>query len=172
MSFERPQLPQAAPAPGAPDPSLQPPHLLQRAQLYLQTRGIRERAAKSEETLKKDTLAEIATPPEGEYIEEEGGHRVFMFPSPIPMGKKVVAGLRRQRRESKVIDPTRVEPLLLSLNLPLDGVFETKTIPAQTVTELNEDVLYAMLFDKKISQEQFDALFDVTETFAMVLVDG
>ena len=79
------------------------------------------------------------------------------------MTEKEVIGIKRQRRESTVLNAERVMKLLEDKDMVADC----------TTTEvvLNEDAVLAANFEGRITDEEMASLWDTSETFAFYLVE-
>lgn len=137
-------------------------------QEYLLNRSMRERSSHIEDTLKK-TLMETL---EANGMLLEGGHRQLDLDVPLPFnsykgGKlvpKTVTGIERKRRGSQALNEERTMALLKKRDL-VDQCTEV-------VVVLNEDAVLAANFSGVISDEELQALYDESETFAFYLVEG
>lgn len=101
----------------------------------------------------KDILAE-----DGEA--DENGHRWIDF-SDDPVEGRIEA-IKRERRVSRTLDLAKAERFLKD-----KGWWETCT---ETVTQvvINEDAILARSFQGDMTEEELEALYIVTETFAFV----
>lgn len=125
---------------------------------YVLNRNLREKAEAEESKLKKDLLGYLAY--RGE--ESEGGHRTLFFPAKR-LGKKLVNGLRRQRRVTQVLDQDKAVQWLTENNL----------IDRCTYTEvfLNEDAMLGLAMSGDIPDEVLRSFYSEKETYALVLVE-
>lgn len=131
-----------------------PDDLMPIAVNYAQNRGLRERAEAEEGKYKKrlmDILAEVGVP-------VEGGHQVLDLPAEVPMGKKVMVGIKRQRRAGQSLAQDRAEAYLKAKKL-----WDECTT---TITVINEDAILAANFAGRITDVDLKALYDEKETFA------
>ena len=131
-----------------------PEELMPLAVNYAQNRGLRERA-EGEEKKYKDQLMAILTET-GQEV--EGGHKVIDLPESVPLGKKVMVGMKRQRRASQLMAEDRAEKYLKQ-----KGLWEQCTT---TITVINEDAILALNFSGEITDKDLKALYDEKETFA------
>jgi len=98
-------------------------------------------------------------------LTDEDGNSWIMFeddPIPDPSGKGEVTGIKRQRRVSKTLNTDKAEAFLRRKKL-WDECTETVT---QVV--INEDAILARAFDKTITEEELQSLYEVKENFAFL----
>lgn len=131
-----------------------PDDLILIARNYALNRAMRERAEKEEGKYKKELMTVLDD--SGQVI--EGGHKVIDLEEPIPLGKKVMIGMKRQRRAPQTLNQDRAEEFLKN-----KGLYE-KCI--YTVTVLNEDAILGLNFSNEITDVELKALYDESETFA------
>jgi hypothetical protein len=94
---------------------------------------------------------------------DEKGHSWIMFeddPIPDPGGKGDIIGIKRERRAPKTLDPDRAAALLHRKKL-----WDRCT---ETITVINEDAILAAAFDKTITEEELQSIYDVKESFAFL----
>lgn len=121
---------------------------------YLNYRFGREGIQKQEDIAKKEIMAGLA-----EYGDpDDNGSRFYYFPSKI----KDVAGLKRERRVSQVMDEDAAMNLIEKYGLQESCL--------ETITVLNEEGLLAANFSGKISDEEMQEVYSQKETFALILV--
>lgn len=121
---------------------------------YLQFRRGRERFQKNEDILKKDLMLFLTA-----NGEQDGkGGSVYTMEDPIDE----VAGIKRERRVSQILDEEAAMELVLKYGL------ESSCL--ETITVLNEDGLLAANFAGVVPDEEIKALYTQKETFAFVLV--
>lgn len=121
---------------------------------YLQFRRGRERFQKNEDILKKDLMLFLAA-----NGEQDGkGGAVYTMEDPIDE----VAGIKRERRVSQILDEEAAMELVLKYGL------ESSCL--ETITVLNEDGLLAANFAGVVPDEEIKALYTQKETFAFVLI--
>lgn len=121
---------------------------------YASNRALRERAEKAEGEYKKELMEILAA--QGE--DQEGGHKIIPLPEPVPLGKRAMVGIQRQRRAPQSLSEERAEEYLRA-----KGLWEACTTQ---VTVLNEDAILALNFTGGIPDTELQALYDVRETFA------
>jgi hypothetical protein len=135
---------------------------------YLLSRSAEERAALVTGKYKKqfmELLAEV-----GEL--GENGSRKLLLEEPViftsyKKGKaqeKEITGILRQRRESTTLNPERTMAFLEAKGL-LDSCTEM-------VRVLDEDAVLGANYSGNISDEEMEALFDKSESYAFYLVEG
>jgi hypothetical protein len=130
------------------------------AKNYALNRSLREKAEAEEGRLKKDLLNILA-----EQEADEGGHTAKEdLEYPLQIGKKLVAGFKRQRRLSKRLNEDRATLFLDSKGL----LQECQT----TYTVLDEDRILAIAFQGKITDKELNELYDESETFALTLIEA
>ena len=108
-------------------------------------------------------LRDAVLPKDG-TTDEKGNSWIMFEDDPIedPSGKGQVIGIKRERRAPKTLNPERAEEFLRKRKL-WDACTETIT---QVV--INEDAILAKAFDKTITEEELQGLYDVKENFAFV----
>jgi hypothetical protein len=128
--------------------------LMPLARNYASNRALRERAEKAEGEFKKELMEILAA--QGE--EQEGGHKIILLPEGVPLGRKTMVGIQRQRRAPTTLSEERAEEYLKSKKL-----WEACTTQ---ITVLNEEAMLALNFTGRIPDTELQALYDVKETFA------
>jgi hypothetical protein len=88
----------------------------------------------------------------------DGGHRVLDLPENVPLGKKIMVGIKRQRRAGQSLAEDRTEKYLKEKKL-----WDQCTT---TITVINEEAILALNFTGQISDKELKALYDEKETFA------
>ena len=151
------------------------PLLVQSVREYCQNRSLRERSAYHEEKLKHQLMDVIATAgvPDG----DEGQHLKLDLDEPVDFisykgekgQPKTVVGIQRQQRAGRmVLNEERVMAFLASLKGSRKALAEQCLTTIQVV---NEDALLAAVFEKQISDEEMQALYDESPpTFAFQLI--
>jgi hypothetical protein len=138
---------------------------------YLLNRSMRERAQYHEGQLKGGLMA---------FLEQAGeedpatGHRTLVLDTPLPFTsyrgelavEKHVSGIQRQRRKGTlVLNEERAMTFLRRRR----KLWEECTT---TITVINEDALLAANFEKRISDDDLNALYDEGDpTFAFQLLE-
>ncbi len=131
-----------------------PDQLMPIASDYAQNRTLREIAEGKETKLKgqlMQMLDDVGYP-------VEGGHKVIELPEPLPLGKKTMVGMKRQRRAGQSLSQDRAEAFLKSKKL-----WDQCTT---TVTVINEDAILALNFSGQITDVDLKKLYDEKESFA------
>lgn len=125
---------------------------------YILTRNLRERSEVEESKLKRDLLGYLAE--RGEESEE--GHRTLFFPTKR-LGKKLVNGIRRQRRVSQSLEQDKAIAWLTANNL----------LEQCTYTEvfLNEDAILSLAMSGEIPDEVLRSFYSQKESYALVMME-
>lgn len=153
-----------------------PPDLPEVVREYCLQRSMRERSAYHETRLKTGLMEVIAQAglPDG----EDSQHLKLDLPEPIefasykgdkPIVKQVI-GIQRQKREGSM---TINEDKALAFLAGLAGPRRKKLLDAclTTVQVLNEDALLAANFEKVITDDELQALYDTSDpTYAFQLI--
>jgi hypothetical protein len=108
-------------------------------------------------------LRDTVLPANGD--EDDRGNSWIMFeddPIEDPAGKGDVIGIKRERRAPKTLNTERAEQFLKQRKL------WGKCTETVTQVVINEDAILALAFDKTISEEELQGLYDVKENFAFV----
>ena len=108
-------------------------------------------------------LRDTVLPAEG--ATDDNGHSWIMFeedPIEDPSGKGNVVGIKRQRSAPKTLNLDRAEEFLRK-----KGLWDECT---ETVTQvlINEDAILARTFDKTITEDELQDLYDVKEVFSFI----
>lgn len=127
---------------------------------FLFNRAEQERTGKSRDSY-RNLLREVIME---DGREDENGHRWLDFEEDLTVEGKTYKAICAQRRISSSIDLDATESLAKELNL-YDEVF-----PVKEVRQFDEDRLYALNQQGKITDEQLDSLITEVETFAIVPV--
>jgi hypothetical protein len=127
---------------------------------FLFNRAEQERTGKSRDSY-RNLLREVIME---DGREDENGHRWLDFEEDLTVEGKTYKAICAQRRISSSIDLDATESLSKELNL-YDEVF-----PVKEVRQFDEDRLYALNQQGKITDEQLDSLITEVETFAIVPV--
>jgi hypothetical protein len=127
---------------------------------FLFNRAEQERTGKSRDSY-RNLLREILME---DGREDENGHRWLDFEEELTVEGKTYKAICAQRRISSSIDLDATESLSKELNL-YDEVF-----PVKEVRQFDEDKLYALNQQGKITDAQLDSLITEVETFAIVPV--
>lgn len=93
-------------------------------------------------------------------VDEVNGHRTLRLSSSVPIGGKEYVALQRQRRVSMVFDEEIAERILRE-----HDIYEQAT---ETLVVLDQDKVYALHQEGKISDEEMDEILVEKETFALV----
>lgn len=125
---------------------------------YILTRNLRERSEVEEGKLKRDLLGYLSE--RGEETEE--GHRTLYFPTKR-LGKKLVNGIRRQRRVSQTLEQDKAVEWLTANNLLEECTY--------TEVFLNEDALLSLAMSGKIPDEVLRSFYSQKESFALVMME-
>ncbi len=107
-------------------------------------------------------LRDKVLPTQGER--DESGHYWIRFddePITDPDGGEVIA-IEAQRRAPKKLNAERAEALLRRKKM-----WDQCT---ETVTEvvINEDAILAAAFEKRLTEEELESLYDISESFAFI----
>ena len=107
-------------------------------------------------------LRDSVLPAQGEK-DEKGNYWIRFEDDPIedPDGGEVTA-IQAQRRAPKLLNIERAEEFLRKRKL-LEQCTETVT-----VSNINESAILALAFEKVISEEELQSLYDIKETFAFI----
>lgn len=127
---------------------------------FLFNRAEQERTGKQRDKYRDVVRQEVLT----WGREDEGGHRWIDFDSDLTIEGKTYKAICAQRRVSSSIDLDATEALAKELGL-LDEVF-----PVTPVRQFDEDKLYALNQQGKITDKQLDGLITENVTFAIVPV--
>lgn len=159
------------------DPALAPVSaetaVLDQFRVYLRSRSLRERALETENRLKATLLdAVVGLEQSGSPLieKDEGGSITLRVDDQIIEGGRELYGYQRQRRESRVLNPDKVDALIKEFGWDPSMVYTIEVIPEHEEITLEEDKLLALHYQEKISTQQLKDLYDVSETYAMVLV--
>ncbi|WP_020142248.1 hypothetical protein [Terracoccus sp. 273MFTsu3.1] len=114
--------------------------------------------------IRKEALQKVLQPQvakDGD-LDDIGGHRALTFREPIEMGGKTYTGLKQERRVSKVFDEEKAEEILKAKGLWEDAI--------ETIEVIDQDKVYALHMDDKITEAEMDLILADKETFAFVTV--
>lgn len=121
---------------------------------YAKNRTLRELAEAQEGKLKIKLMTMLDD--FGQPI--EGGHKIIELPDAVPLGKKMMTGMKRQRRAGQSLAQDRAEKFLRD-----KGLWDKCTT---VVTVINEDAILAANFAGEITDVDLKRLYDEKETFA------
>jgi len=133
-----------------------PTSLVSKAIAYLSLTGEAKAATERATVLKKDMMDSLHT--DGEA--DEKGHRYLYFKDPINVGGKKYAGVKRERRVSTLFDEDTAEQILTQR-----GLLE-QCQRVVTTTVLDQDEIYVLNQEGKISDAELDSMFSENESFA------
>jgi hypothetical protein len=134
---------------------------------YLNNRSMREKSSYWEDRIKRNLMEVLAAT--GEL--QEGGHRTLVLDEALPYVQykgetpitKTITGIERKRRESTTLNEERTMAFLKKKNL-LDSCTVIQIV-------INEDAVLAANFTGDISDQELEALYDKSETFAFYLTE-
>lgn len=130
-----------------------------KARQFLALREEEKVAAARKEVLKKELQPLVAK--EGD-LDEVAGHRTLAFSEPIEVDGKSFTGMKQEKRVSKTFDEEAAEVLLKAKGL-WDHAIEV-------IEVIDQDKVYALHMDEKITEAEMDSLLVSKETFAFVPV--
>lgn len=121
---------------------------------FKQWAGLRKPAATTADRLLK--LRDVMKP----YVDINGvpdadGHKVIAFPEPIKIDGLTYVGIRNERRRTTRLDEEKAAEILKK-----KGLYDKATV---TVTSLDQDKIFGLYQDEKITDEEIADIF-VTET--------
>lgn len=116
---------------------------------------LEERAFKLKAELKA-AVADFGT-------EDERGHKYLKLPAPITVNGETFGRFKNERRTRKSLNEARVWELLYAKNLE-----ERCTT---TITVIDQDELFACLYEGLISEDEIDSLYDITTSYAFEPVE-
>lgn len=91
-------------------------------------------------------------------VEDERGHKYLKIPCSITVGEAQYGRFKNERRNRKSFNENRAWDFLSDKNL-LDKC-------TRTVKVIDQDALFASLYDGDITEDELDSLFDVTTYYA------
>jgi hypothetical protein len=94
----------------------------------------------------------------GELTEE--GHQYLVLDKPVG----AITALKREKRKTRVLDEEATYTWLESKG------WVAECTEVVEVTEIHEDKLYMLIFEQRATQEEIDALYTETSTFAFIPV--
>lgn len=106
------------------------------------------------------------------YLEEAEtnarGSRVIPFSEPLVVGNNRYASLQKVRKESKVLNEERVFEWIKKKSLTVFTKREQDILSdiVVSVEHIDQDRLWTALVEGLLTEEEFDSLLDVTETWA------
>ena len=106
-------------------------------------------------SLKKDLMTFLED--NGEV--DERGHKTYSFPEPVVAGGKTFTGLKRERRVSDRFDEDIAEEILTKKNLLAEALYQPEPV-------IDQDAIYRLQQEGKISEAELDRMFIQMESFA------
>jgi hypothetical protein len=110
-----------------------------------------------QDILKKDLMSEVAK--NGEP--DEKGNLFLELPTPVTVHGQTFGTLKRERRVSIVFDAEVAEQILVS-----HGLLEAATTIPEPVPFLDQDKIYVLHQEGKLTEEEIDSMFNEHESFA------